>query len=386
MKNLLKITSNSSAKASVKIFFLLALLIWGISCNSQNNTKIEPKKDSILVVRYIPAWLNPNVFKSPQISQYIRRMFQDKAGNIWFGTNGDGVCRYDGVRFEYFTTYQGLAGNAVRAILQDDDGNIWFATNGGISRFDGNSFTNFTTENGLAHNEVWSMLRDKTGSFWFGTEGGISRFDPKKNDFGEKIMTNFALPVANLKDAPRAYQAPKLINNIIQDKKGIIWFGSNGNGVYRYDGKILSNVSEKDGLCNNFVQSILEDKAGNMWFATRFGGVSKFDGKNFTTFSEKEGLSNNFAWTLMEDKFGYIWLASAGGGITRFSPSAARRSDSLETGGKTLINFSKKDGLGNLFVQSILEDKNGQLWFGTSGGVYRLFGKTFVNFIKNEGC
>ena len=48
-----------------------------------------------------------------QISQYIRRMFQDKAGNIWFGTNDEGVCRYDGHSLKYFSTAEGLAGSAV---------------------------------------------------------------------------------------------------------------------------------------------------------------------------------------------------------------------------------------------------------------------------------
>src|SRR5436190_6541141 len=74
---------------------------------------------------------------SEQISRYIRRMFQDRDGNIWFGTTSDGVVRYDGRSLQYFTTQEGLGGNWVNAMAQDAQGDLWFATGGGVSRYDG---------------------------------------------------------------------------------------------------------------------------------------------------------------------------------------------------------------------------------------------------------
>jgi ligand-binding sensor domain-containing protein len=301
---------------------------------------------------------------STQISQYIRRMFQDRDGNIWFGTETDGVCRYDGRSLIYFTEADGLSGTAVRGMAQDTQGDLWFATRGGVSRYDGTRFTRFTTKDGLAHDQVWSLLLDRTGGFWVGTEGGVSRFDGK-------TFTPFPIPAAGLTHSPSTDPSSRLINCIIQDKAGNIWFGSGGNGVYRYDGSTLTNLSEKDGLCNNFVQSIIEDRAGNLWFGTRFGGLCTYNGTTFTRFTMKEGLTSDFVWTLHQDRSGTIWIATAGGGLCR-------------TDGTTFTCYSQRDGLRNRYVQSILEDATGQLWFGTSGGVYRFNGKTFTNFTREE--
>ncbi len=139
----------------------------------------------------------------------------DKFGNLWFGTHGGGVSRYDGKSFSTFTTAQGLAHNDVWSITEDNTGNLWFGTNGGgVSRYDGKSFSTFTTAQGLAHNFVWSITGDKNGNLWFGTNGG---------------------------------------------------------GVSRYDGKSFSTFTTAQGLAYNFVYSITEDNTGNLWFGTTEG-------------------------------------------------------------------------------------------------------------------
>ena len=48
-----------------------------------------------------------------QISEFVRRIFQDKRGDLWFGTNGDGVIRYDGGFLEYFSIGEGFGGVCV---------------------------------------------------------------------------------------------------------------------------------------------------------------------------------------------------------------------------------------------------------------------------------
>jgi ligand-binding sensor domain-containing protein len=74
----------------------------------------------------------------------------------------------------------------------------------------------------------------------------------------------------------------------LQDKDGNYWFGTNGEGVFRYDGKTLVQFTDKDGLANDQVQTIQEDKLGNIWFGTSLYGVSRYDGRAFTTFTDKE--------------------------------------------------------------------------------------------------
>ena len=407
----------------------LLLLFIFISCSGQVKTPLP--KDSLSESKSIPSGQIkiygplPDPSVPQQVSQYIRRMLQDKNGNIWFGTNGDGVCRYDGKSLTYFTTTEGFSGNAVRGIAEDVNGNIWFATNGGVCRYDGRrashpcvdnsckhdvrkekdlkehsreveqSFTHYTMMDGLGSDEVWSILIDRTGNLWFGTEGGVSRFDPSAAlTPGGISFFNFPLPVPDLKDFPDAYPAAKLVNSIFQDKTGNIWFGTNGNGVYRYDPEAtrqtgvtsLINISEKDGLSNNFVQCISEDKTGNFWFCTRFGGLSRYNPATgrFSNFTTKNGMSTNFFWTILEDTSvpqGGIWFGTAGGGLYHYNPA-----------NEAFTNFTAEEGLSNKYIQSILKDKNGNLWIGASGGLFRydpsailkLDGKLFIN-VTSDG-
>ena len=86
-------------------------------------------------------------------------MYQDRQGDLWLGTQRDGVFRYDGQTFSAFGVFGGLPGPYVRSILEDLEGNLWFSTNRGVSRFDGRTFATFTKEDGLGANSVWSSSR-----------------------------------------------------------------------------------------------------------------------------------------------------------------------------------------------------------------------------------
>ena len=69
----------------------------------------------------------------------VHVMLQDRAGDLWFATTGEGVYRYDGKSFTQFTQKDGLSNNTVYSMLEDASGNIWFGTDAGISRYDGKS-------------------------------------------------------------------------------------------------------------------------------------------------------------------------------------------------------------------------------------------------------
>jgi len=86
----------------------------------------------------------------------VRGSCRDRYGNLWFGTQGGGVSRFDGKSFQNYTVREGLANNSVLCIAEDQRGDVWFGTaGGGVSRFDGRSFTNYTTSEGLINNSAW---------------------------------------------------------------------------------------------------------------------------------------------------------------------------------------------------------------------------------------
>ena len=76
--------------------------------------------------------------------EYLIEVFQDRKGNLWFGTIGRGLACFDGKKLRYYSLEDGLIGSQVNGIAEDENGHLWLATTMGISMFDGQHFTNFT--------------------------------------------------------------------------------------------------------------------------------------------------------------------------------------------------------------------------------------------------
>jgi len=289
--------------------------------------------------------------KNGLIGNTVNSIVEDSQGNLWFGTDV-GISKYDGKTFTNFTTKDGLNDNTIWSILEDGQGNLWFGTFGGVRKYDGKTFTNFTTKDGLNDNTIWSILEDRQGNLWFGTDYGISKYDGKTftNVTANKSMKDYSFMCAG------------------KDSKGNLWFGTYKNGIYKYDGNSFTNYTNKDGLCGNRIWAIIEDRKGNLWFGSDKDGISEYNGKNFKNFTVKNGLSNNSINCILEDRECNLWLGTDGGGVIKYS-------------GETFINYTTKEGLNNNIVYAISEDKKGVLWFGIyNGGVNKFDGKIFTNF------
>lgn len=159
---------------------------------------------------------------------------------------------------------------------------------------------------------------------------------------------------------------------IYQDTKKNYWFGSNGGGVYLYDGKHLKQFTKKDGLQSDQIRGIQEDKFGNIYFETRTT-VTKYDGAQFIALAPVE--SGMEGWRLQADD---LWFRGNGeiDGVYRYD-------------GKTLhhlvfTTFNPKWDATTYAVYSIYKDKKGNAWFGTlSEGVCRYDGNT-LKWIKEK--
>lgn len=366
-----------------QIYLFLLLFVGITSCNGQVKKNQMPKE---------------NINQQPKMARTqgvmsgnVRCELQDKAGNIWFSTSGEGIYRYNGKSFTNFTTKDGLNDNYVSAIIEDKAGNILFGTNKGMCKFNGKKFTRGPITDTL---NITCLLEDKDGSLWFGTmENGIYRYKGA-------TLTNF---LTNKDQTLNLGNKNQLILDILQDKKGNIWFSSwNGGGVWRFDGndfknflpsanyykanedqrsvkkqqsilEYLPNISytpSQDYITDDMIFSITEDNFGNIWFATRRHGACRYNGKTFTSFRENEGFVSKGIYSILEDKKGNIWFSTDENGVFRYD-------------GKVFKNFTTKDGLINNSVFSILEDKSGNFWFGTRGfGLSRFDGKRFTSYTE----
>jgi ligand-binding sensor domain-containing protein len=172
----------------------------------------------------------------------------------------------------------------------------------------------------------------------------------------------------------------RITRNVIQDRKGNIWMAS-WDGVFRYDGKSYTNITSKVSSARFF--SLLEDRKGNMWFGTIGSGVYYYDGRSFQNFTTEDGLLNNEVGSIYEDKKGNIWFGVSGG-ASRYDGVSFRN---------YIINGTamKEDRTGKTFadrspygVNSILEDKTGKFWFGTTGNTFVYDGSAFTEVTNNS--
>ncbi|MEI8205045.1 MAG: adenylate/guanylate cyclase domain-containing protein, partial [Bacteroidota bacterium] len=289
----------------------------------------------------------------------IRSAMEDKSGNLWFGTDGGGLCKFDGKAFTHFTEKEGLSSNVIISMMEDSKGNLWFGTyDGGVNKFEGKTFTHFTEKEGLSNKHINCILKDKQGNLWMGSEKA------EVNMFNGKTFTHYSL---------KEGFANNDVLCIAEDSKGNLWFGSNGGGLCKFDGKYFSYFTSEKGLNYKYIYCILEDTQGALWLGTYGEGVYRFDGKKFTQFTTEQGLSNNDVFSITEDKAGNLWFGTGEGKVSKYD-------------GKNFSRFSIKSGLKNNTVRSVFEDRKGKLWFGTYGsGVCRFDGKTFTHYTIDEG-
>jgi ligand-binding sensor domain-containing protein len=351
----------------IPICLLVLVVALTSPCHSQENTaKPIPK-----IIGMPPIIVGqPSPINDPSlVSQYIRSIFQDSKGNYWFGPAGQSVVRYDGKTLRYYSRNEFFPGNdkvkqdygnSVHAIAEDKKGNIWFGTYDGAVKYDGETFRSYTEKDGLSNLNVGRkcILVDKAGTVWIGTSGGVFQYNPSTDNF-----SLFHLP-GSIK-----------VKDIMEDKSGNIWFASEGKGVFRYDWKAIKNITGKEGLGDNYAGGMAQDKAGNLWFLMK-NGICQYDGKKFVEITPKDGLGGSEFWGIYIEKSGIIWI-TARGATTRYDPSI------LTTNPKAFTVFTPEDGL-NCCVQSMYQDRLGNMWWGTGQGLYRFDGKQFYQ-VKQSG-
>ncbi|MBX7126508.1 MAG: hypothetical protein K1X47_12510 [Cyclobacteriaceae bacterium] len=305
---------------------------------------------------------------------------QDKSGNLWFGTTENGLYKYDGKSFTRFLIADGLNSNNVASLLEDQEGQIWIGTEAGLCIYNGKSFTSIPipvpadlppNKNPYFRNShrVNHIMQAKDKKLWFVTIDGVYVHDPtQKHGAGKTDFKYFPID-----EAPNGILTTNdKAESIFEDRSGNIWFGGRTNaGVFRYDGKSITRIGLKVLFQNGpkpkpheWGWPQVQDKDGNIWFIN-WGGAYRYDGKSVTAFTRKDGLPG-IVTRIIEDKQGNLWFG--GDGLTRYD-------------GKKFTVFTAKHGLPSPWVWSILEDTDGKLWIGTrETGLFLFDGSTFTAY------
>jgi signal transduction histidine kinase/ligand-binding sensor domain-containing protein/CheY-like chemotaxis protein/AraC-like DNA-binding protein len=314
----------------------------------------------------------------------VNEIFEDHLHNVWVAT-GNGLLHYDrksGQFLRFQTRRKEIKSNNYLALNEDNQHNLLVGLqDGGLYKLNLNGVTPDANgmnlvpvvgDDGLnmTQRSVQTIYLDKNQNIWVGTYGeGVYMISSISEKFTriQKIHED-----ASGKSLMRFY-------GMCQDKKGFLWFGTDGDGLFRAapDGNILKRYyadGKAGSLTDNAILSGYCDSDNNLWFGTYAKGLFKYDSHSdsFINYSHVPGnnksLGANDVRIIYQDKHKNLWIGTNGGGLSLFDPLT-----------QTFSNYSPSNSSLNAYdVRAITEDTNDNLFIGTYGG-----GLNYLN-IKNK--
>jgi ligand-binding sensor domain-containing protein len=344
---------------TVHFIAICLILVWtsGVICAEDKNVDRDTEQNGISL---------DGVSDTLKFTKGIRSIFQDSKGNYWFGSDQEGVCKYDGKTFTYYTTQQGFCGSQVISIQEDETGVVWFGTSTDLCSYDGKKFNSInhtlsvssrslkTTDIWFAGNRTDEIIRidrgkifriknpiripvnsnpmnygitgftkGKNGDIWIAYYAGVLHYNGKTIEYINDSTMNL--------DGDSEYIH---VRSVLKDSQGRLWIGNNGIGVLLKEGDSIYNFSRKHNLFQGkifglkspagtlmHVFAIKEDSKGNIWFGDRDTGAWRFDGKGIKNFVIDSTLNTQHIWHIYEDKSGNLLFAMGDKGVYRFNGS-----------------------------------------------------------------
>ena len=301
----------------------------------------------------------------------VIRIMEDRDGAIWMGAQ-NGLFKYDAGEHR-FSKHEhqpynpnGLSASVIDSFHMDQAGNLWIAPlNGGLNRLDPTrrNYTHFRhdpqDEQSLLSDQVRTILGDDEGGLWLATDRGLDHFDPESGQFRR-------LP----SDLPGSTDLSS--GNILDlsiDPEGAIWAAIYGTSVDRFDpksGRITSfraaDSASSEGLATVWNRVVEAASDGTTWTGGE-GGLSRIDtqsGEVWRVDPVKNGLSDLNVYSIHEDRSGTIWVGTLNG-LSRFE---------AET--RTFKTYRDAKGEVGNQVMDILDDAEGNIWISTNNGISRL--------------
>jgi signal transduction histidine kinase/ligand-binding sensor domain-containing protein/CheY-like chemotaxis protein len=314
-------------------------------------------------------------------SNYVTYVYGDKHRRMWVGT-ASGLDRYDESTGQ-FIHYPGEGNNPdsgvtnmlVNSMNEDAEGNIWIGTeNDGLIIL--NPVTNAVyhyrhddvDRASLSTNSLWSIYMDSKKNMWIGSFTG-----------GLDIVSRDARKFIRYKHNSSPYSlSSDQVLSLMEDSRSNLWIGTDGGGLNLLDRRtgrfqhFLHVPGNPNSIGGNYVLKVIEDSAGNLWMGMWGDGVTVFNPRTnkyrhfLHSARDSNSLSYNNVWTLCEDRQHQIWVGTYGGGLNVYDPAR---------GGFAHYRHNPEDpgSLANDKVHTITQDRGGRIWIGMDGGGMDLY-------------
>ncbi len=265
----------------------------------------------------------------------VRSVLRDHKNNIWIGTE-DGLNKYDKkldrfIHVDYI--FDGLEKKMIRTMYESGERELWIGTNGnGVIRFNPETkkYTRYQktladTLSGLQGNTIEAFIEDRFNNLWIASEGGLCRYEKYKDK-----LTSFMFD---------ANDSTSLSNNLVyslyRDSDGNVWVGTrNGLNKMVYDdrGQVrFIRYNTEEGLSSETIMGIVEAKNKALWISTSYG-LNHFDTKNnrFSRYYKADGLQDNqFTSAIIYDGRSNEILAGGINGLSIFNPESISEDEVL---------------------------------------------------------
>lgn len=277
-------------------------------------------------------------------------------GKIAVGTYGGGLSLLD-EKTGTWKTYNipdGLGDAFVYGVITASNGDIWIATWSGANRIRGGDLDNrskwdlFTVENtkgGIPNDWIYGLAEGKNGDIWLATEGGMARYSNKrwdnwnhakglgaaysrvkddiafKNDPGKQSVHHAKQKQEmGLQGVDVAYN-PNYVVSLAVDRQGVVWAGTWGGGLSRFDGKKWDSFTTTEGLPGNHIFMLRVDDKDQLWIGTNNGLTRWQNGKFSKAMTMADGLFANNVFAMDTSPDGSMWIGSFGG-VAHLRPTA----------------------------------------------------------------
>lgn len=272
-------------------------------------------------------------------------------GTVWLATVSDGLFYTRGSQM-FSVVPSNLPSTAVRAILEDREGDLWCGTLGGLMRL-GRTPVSAVTLPGGTDSEDDSIYLGRDGTLLVATAGHLYQI---RNG------------IAKHYDIPGIGHIP--VSNAILDRKGNLWVGTNGKGIFEiHDGR-MNETTTRQGLSNDFIRGIYEGSDGSIWVGTE-SGVNHLTTRGVKAFNVSDGLAYFCIEAMFEDHSGNVWVGTSRG-VTHIYKDR-------------IVYDDVTHALAREQVRSINEDESGEVWFATDNGLYGWKGGSLVHIVEADG-